>query len=170
MGEREIFLVLGAMLFFTMTSLSVNNFCLHNNETMMKSEFDYLGISLAQQMIEQIKTRIFDANLSDPPNNFEPPWKLTSAPSDPYGNQANSTDYNEMDDFDDFDKDLPIEIRSNGQQMYFNVKINVYYVDDSNPDVYVNYRTFYKKVTVTISNDYMTHDVVLCHVYSYYDF
>lgn len=170
MGEREMFLVLAAMLFFSMTSLSVNNFCINNNETMMRSEFDYLGTSLAQQMIEQIKTRHFDANLSDPPNSFEPPYKLTSAPSDHYVNQANSTDYNDVDDFDDFDKDLPIEIRSSGHKMYFNVKINVYYVDESNPDVYVNYRTFYKKVTVTISNDYMTHDVVLSHIFSYFEY
>jgi len=163
MGEREMILVLGAMLFFTMTSLSVNNFCLHNNETMMKSEFDYYAISLAQGIIEEAKTRFFDVavEVTPPPiNNL--PWAFTYPPSRRYGEY-----YPNLTDVDDYHN---LTIPVNTPRVNYTVTVKVFYVRDDNLNQPVSYRTFNKKMTVTVTSPYISGNVVLSHVFSYYDF
>jgi len=162
MGEREMLLVLGAMFFFSMTNLSMNRFCLNNNEVMMKSEFDYYAISLAQRIIEEVKTRQFDANLSDPPNSFDSPYSMGHNQYESYPNFNDVDDYNgEVLDNDDLGINPPVD---------YTVSIQVVYVNENNPDVRVYSRTFFKKMTVTVTSDYMTSPVSLSHVFAYYEF
>ena len=165
MGEREIFLVLGAMLFFTMTSLSVNNFCLHNNETMMQSEFVYYAISLAQQIIEETKTREFDSAIvfgtaHDLPDDFTYP--LTPRYDEHYPN------YNDVDDYNGLTLNITANI--NGPRVNYTVAVVVGYVHEYDLNTIANHRTFHKKMTVTVTSPYISGSVVLSHVLSYYDF
>jgi len=161
MGQREMFLVLGAMFFFTMNSLSVNRFCLHNSEIMMQSEFDYYAISLAQRIIEEGKTRLFDSVLetgtpANPPDDFTYP--LGPRNDEHYPNFTDVDDYNGL------------TLNVNTPRGDYVVSVQVGYVKDGHPDDIVTEKTYYKKITVTVSSDYISDDVVLEHVYSYYDF
>lgn len=161
MGEREMFLVLGAMFFFSMTSISVNRFCLNNNEIMMKSEFDYYAISLAQRIIEEAKTRAFDvAVVSEPASN--PPNDFTY----PLGPRWDET-YPNFNDVDDYHN---LSLNVNTPRTDYTVAVQVGYVEEGNLDEIVEHKTFFKKMTVTVSSDYMSSDVTLTHVYSYYEF
>jgi len=164
MGEREMFLVLAAMLFFTMTSLSVNNFCLHNNETMMKSEFDYYAISLAQGIIEEAKTRFFDSAVEGTtiPPLSSLPGAFTYPPSTRSGEY-----YPNFTDVDDY-HGLTLDIST--PRANYTVKDTVYYVEETNLIQKVSYRTFYKKMIVTVTSPYISSKIVLSHVFSYYDF
>ena len=163
MGEREMLLVLAAMLFFSMTSLSVNNFCLHNNETMMKSEFDYYAISLAQGILEEAKTRFFDVAVEGTP---PPLSNLPDAFTYPLGPRYNEyyPNYTDVDDYHGLNLDVTTP------RVNYNVRVQVGYVRESDINTVVSYRTFYKKMTVAVTSPFISAPVVLSHVFSYYDF
>jgi len=165
MGEREILLVIGAMIFFAMTSLSVNRFCLDNNEVMMQSEFNYYAVSLAQGIIEEAKTRAFDvavvsAPANDPPNDF-------TYPLGPRWNEY-YPNFNDVDDYNGLTLNIQADV--NGPPVNYTVHVVVGYVKETNPDKIVSEKTFYKKMIVTVSSDYISSDVVLSHVFGYYEY
>lgn len=167
MGEREMFLVLGAMFFFTMTSLSVNRFCLNNNETMMKSEFDYYAISLAQGIIEEAKTRAFDVAVEGTP---PPLSNLPGAFTYPCG-PRNDEHYPNFTDVDDYNGlTLNITANVNGPKVNYTVQVVVGYVTEYNLNTFVYYKTFHKKMIVAVTSNFISSPVVLTHVFSYYEF
>lgn len=167
MGEREMFLVLGAMLFFTMTSLSVNRFCLNNNEVMRRSEFDYYAISLAQGIIEEGKTRFFDVAVEGTP---PPLSSLPGAFTYPLGPRSGEY-YPNFTDVDDYNGlNLNITANVNGPKVGYNVSVVVGYVTETNLNTIVSSKTFHKKMTVTVTSSFISAPVVLSHVFSYYEF
>jgi hypothetical protein len=165
MGEREMFLVLAAMLFFSMTSLSVNNFCINNNETMMKSEFDYYAISLAQGIIEEAKSRFFDAAVEG--TTIPPLSSLPGAFTYPPSRRAGEY-YPNLTDIDDYHHTYPLTF--NTPRVDYTVTISVVYVRDDLTQANSYEETFNKRMTVTVTSPYTSGSVVLSHVYSYYDF
>ena len=165
MGEREMFLVLGAMLFFTMTSLSVNRFCLDNNEVMMKSEFDYYAISLGQGIIEEAKTREFDSSIAFGTANTLPDdftYPLGCRYDEQYPN------FNDVDDYNGLNLDITANI--NGPKANYQVVVHVGYVEEHDLNTFVGYKTFHKRMTVIVTSDFITAPVILSHVFSYYAF
>ena len=153
MGERELLLVMAAMMFFSTTNLSVNRFILYNNEAIMENEIEYYAISMAQRIIEEAKTRKFD--LFAPPQDFTAPWSLGPA------NYESYPLVNDVDDYHRFDRTI------NTPQGPYRVQVQVYYVEETNIDHIVSHRTNYKKMTVTVTSDYLSHPIVLNHVFSY---
>lgn len=158
MGERELILVIAASIFFSTISLSVNKFFIENSEIMWRNEYDYVGISLAQKIIEEAKTRRFD--LYEPPSDFTSP---TSLGRNPYENYPN---FNDVDDFNYF---YYSPLNLNVSDTVYQIKVQVYYVSEANINVKVTSRTFYKKLTVWITCPHMSGPVTLSHVYSYID-
>lgn len=161
MGEREMMLVLAALFFFSMTSLSVNRFCISNNEVMMKSEFDYYAISLAQSIIEEAKTRHFDVAVesgpaTNPPNDF-------TYPGGPRYDE-HYPNFSDVDDYNGLTKTI------NTSRVNYTINVTVGYVQETNLNTIVSFKTFHKKMTVTVSSPYITSNVVLSHVFSYYEF
>lgn len=163
MGEREMILVLGAMFFFSMTSLSVNRFCLQNDEIMMQSEFDYYAISLAQGIIEEAKTRYFDVAVegATPPLSSLP--GLFTYPCGPRWNES-YPNYSDVDDYNGLDLNI------NTSRANYRVRVVVGYVNETNLNTLVGYKTFYKKMTVTVTSNYISAPIALSHVFSYYEF
>lgn len=167
MGEREMFLVLGAMFFFTMTSLSVNRFCLDNNEVMMRSEFDYYAVSLAQGIIEEAKTRYFDVAVEGTP---PPLSSLPGAFTYPCGPRWDEH-YPNFTDVDDYNGlNLTVTANVNGPKVNYTVDVVVGYVTETNLNTFVSYKTFYKKMIVRVTSTYISAPVVISHVFSYYEF
>lgn len=169
MGEREMILVLAALLFFSMTSLTVNRFCLQNDETMLQSEFQYYAISLAQSIIEEAKTRYFDVAVeTEPPPSLSQLPNLFTYPLGPRWNES----YPNFSDVDDY-HGLNLNITNNtnpSARANYTVRVQVGYVNESNIDQVVTYKTFYKKMTVIVTSAYLPAPVVLSHVFSYYEF
>ena len=165
MGEREMILVLGALIFFSMTSLSVNRFCLDNNEVMMKSEFDYFAISLAQGIIEEVKTREFDSAIV-----FGTAHTIPDDFTYPLGprNDESYPNYNDVDDYNGLN--LTVTADTNGPKVDYNVSVSAGYVEAYDIDTFVSHKTLHKKVVVTVTSDYISAPVILSHVYSYYEF
>ncbi len=169
MGEREMILVLAALLFFSMTSLTVNRFCLQNDETMLQSEYEYYATSLAQGIIEEARTRFFDVAVeSDPPPELSQLPNLFTYPLGPRWNES----YPNFSDVDDY-HGLTLNITNNNNpsaKADYTVRVQVGYVNESNLNQIVTYKTFYKRMTVTVTSNYLPVPVVLSHVFSYYEF
>ena len=119
----------------------------------MENEIEYYAISMAQRIIEEAKTRKFD--LFAPPQDFTAPWSLGPA------NYESYPLVNDVDDYHRFDRTI------NTPQGPYRVQVQVYYVEETNIDHIVSHRTNYKKMTVTVTSDYLSHPIVLNHVFSY---
>ena len=163
MGHREMILTLAAVFFFSMTSLSMNRIWLQNNDIMMKSEFDYYAISLAQRIIEETKTRAFDSNVesgpaANPPDDFVSPHSLGPRWDEVYPNFSDVDDYNNL------------YLTINTPRANYLVFAFVRYIDENNLDRIVEYRTFFKKLFVVVLSDYISTPVILSHVFAYYEF
>ena len=92
------------------------------------------------------------------PGDFNSPYDLSARWDEYYPH------FTDVDDYNNLQTTVTTDLGA------FNVSAIVYYVDDNNPDGKVYYRTCHKKMTVTVSNQFMPNDIVLSHVYSYYDF
>jgi hypothetical protein len=168
MGEREMILLMGAVFFFTMTTMSINRFCLNNSEVIMESEFNYYAISLAQGMIEEAKTRAFDANVEDKsnlpslsklPGAFTGVKELGPDPGEYYPN------YSDVDDYDGLNLDITANI--NGPKVNYNVQVQVGYVEEYDLNKVIGPKKFHKKMIVTVTSSYMSAPVILSHIFSY---
>lgn len=129
----------------------------------MKNEFDYYAISLAQGIIEEAKTRFFDVAVEvTPPPLSNLPGAFTY-PLGPRGGEY----YPNFTDVDDYNG---LTLNVSTPRVNYTVTVRVVYVNDTNLTTTVFNRTFYKKMTVAVTGDYISSPVVLSHVFSYYDF
>jgi hypothetical protein len=159
MGQRELLLLLGAITVFGAAALNVKRFIVDQDESMLRRQFEIYAVSLAQSFIEEAKVKNFDANVTDPsspdPNDFTNPPALGPETGENYAS------FNDVDDYDGFSK---TDSSGLGE---FNVAIQVGYVQESNPDVVVNAKTFYKKLTVTVTHYFLEAPIALNNIWGY---
>ncbi|MEK7727062.1 MAG: hypothetical protein AAB354_01550 [candidate division KSB1 bacterium] len=159
MGQRELLLLLGAITIFGTAALNVRRFMVDQDESMLQRQFEVYAVSLAQSYIEEAKVKDFDANATDPaspdPNDFTNPPALGPEVGETYAS------FNDVDDYEGFSK---IDSTSIGE---FNVAIQARYVQDSNPNLAVNNRTFYKKIMVTVTHDFLPAPITLSNIFGY---
>ena len=174
MGEREMILLMGAMIFFATTTMSINRFCLNNSQVMMESEFVYYATSLAQGIIEEAKTKKFDENIISTPtrDSTDFSYSLGRETGDVYYCDVDSNftfNFNDVDDFNNLQ--FPKKANLNGSKVDFKIKVKVGYVPKSNLDSVIAGPTFHKKMTVAVSSNFMTapDTVKLSHVFSYFE-
>jgi hypothetical protein len=164
MGEREMLLAMAAILFFSMTTMTIDRFCLNNSEVMMESEFIYYATSLAQKIIEEAKTKAFDQTVvSNPATN--PPYSFSMfgpGPGESYPNFTDVDDYNGLN--------LPVTATVNGPKVNYTVRVRVGYVEESDLNTIVTHNTFHKKMIVTVASDYLPAPVKLSYVFSYFEY
>lgn len=159
MGQRELLLLLGAITVFGTAALNVKRFTVDQNEAMLQRQFEIYAVALAQSFIEEAKVKKFDANATDPSspdlNDFTNPPALGPEMGENYAN------FNDVDDYDGFSK---IDSTSLGE---FSVALQTGYVQEANPGVVVNTRTFYKKMTVTVTHGFLKAPVTLTYIFGY---
>ncbi|MDZ7261547.1 MAG: hypothetical protein ONB05_05515 [candidate division KSB1 bacterium] len=144
MGTRELLLVLGAIILFSMTSLSVNRTIFYNKEAIWANEFEAAAIAIAQQYIEEAKTKAFDeviySTVPTGPSDFTRPSSLGPEAGETYP-------------FDDFDDYNGFVTTVGTPRNSYTVSIQVGYVFDGAPDSLLSAQTYCKKITVTVAND-----------------
>jgi hypothetical protein len=159
MGQRELLLLLGAITLFGVTLVTTNLYVLSQNETVIQREYEYYAMSLAQTYIEEAKTRAFDVAVINAspslPSGFTDPNALGHAYGEYYPN------FNDIDDYHGYADTVST---SRGD---FVVTIQVGYVQENNPSVVVNTKTFYKAMTVSVSNDFLSSPVTAHFVFGY---
>jgi hypothetical protein len=159
MNTGQSLLSIGALLVFSLVSLNFNSTVLTNTTVEVENKVYLTAFSLADDLIEEIKQKAFDAaTINFPTTN---PSSLTDAYSLGHGSWEVYPDYNDIDDFNGFVKTVSAPHAEN-----YKVSCIVTYVDGDNPDKVVWTQTFYKKVTVTVGSPYLRNPIKLSHIFT----
>jgi hypothetical protein len=162
MGNVQSLLSFGAMLILALSSLNFSGAVLSNSTTEIENKVVLTAFSLADDLIEEMKVRAFDAaTVNFPTTNVA---SLTSAGSLGPAGWEEYPNFNDIDDFDWF-YDHPMNVSAPHAENY-NVRCRVRYVDANNPDQVVSTQTFYKKATVTVSSPYMKNPISLSFIFT----
>jgi hypothetical protein len=162
MGNVQSLLAFGAMVVLSLSSLNFNEAVLTNSTTELENKVVLTAFSLADDMIEEMKVRAFDAaTVNFPTTN---PASLTSPYSLGKGWWETYPNFNDIDDYDWF-YDNPQNVSAPHSENY-KVQCRVRYVAENNPDQIVYTQTFYKKATVTVSSPYMKKPISLSFIFT----
>jgi hypothetical protein len=156
MGHQELLLVLVSVVLFSLMTARVNTNLAEGSETLQEMEIEQLAISVAQQFIEDAKSKRFDewVGVIDPvnmPDDFTSPFALGSGGGEVYPN------FDDVDDYHGFNQTVYV------QDLDFTVTITVAYVQDISPETAVLIRTYFKKMTVTVSSEWLSNSITLKH-------
>jgi hypothetical protein len=157
--NTESFLTIGALLLFSLVSLNFNSTVLSNTTVEVENKVYLTAFSLADDLIEEIKQKAFDAATLDFPTTD--PSTLTAAIDLGHGWWETYPDYNDIDDFNGF-----VQSVSAPHAEGFEITCVVQYVDGDDPDQIVSTQTFYKKVTVTVDSPYLRNPIQLSHIFT----
>ena len=159
MSNSQSMLSLGALLLLSLISLRFNSSALENTTIETENKVYLTAFSLADDLIEEIKQKAFDAATVDfpttNPSDLTPPSGLGHGSGEVYPN------YNDIDDFNGFTKTISAPHAEN-----YSVSSEVYYVSESDPNTKVMTQTFYKKVEVTVSSPYMRNPINLSFIFT----
>ena len=157
MSNSHSFLSIGALFLLSMVSLRFNSALLENLTIETENKIYLTAFSLADDLIEEIKQKAFDAVTVEFPTTD--PTDLT--PSNSFGHLHSEIypNYNDIDDYHGFTKTISVPHAEN-----YNVSCLVWYVSKDNPDTKVLAQTFYKKVQVTVTSPYLRNPVKLSFI------
>jgi hypothetical protein len=160
MNTGQTMLSIGALILLSAMILRVNSTFLSTDTNVQAAKFGVLATSLATSYIEEASRKQFDENTSIAISD-------STLLSTNLGLDGTET-ISDCDDFDDFNNldttitDLP--------SATFNVRCKVSYINPQNPDIDVNYRTWNKKLTVTISSPFSQDTIRISSIFSYFKF
>jgi len=157
--NTESFLTIGALLLFSLVSLNFNSTVLSNTTVEVENKVYLTAFSLADDLIEEIKQKAFDASTLNFPTTD--PSTLTAANSLGHGWWEDYPDYNDIDDFNGF-----VDNVSAPHAEGYEITCVVQYVDGDDPDKVVSTQTFYKKVTVTVDSPYLRGPIQLSQIFT----
>jgi len=133
---------IGGLIILSTFILSLNNSIVQNVTTMTQSSVLMEAIALGEKYIEEAETCRFDEDPSATiPSSFVSSYNLGPDGSESYPN---------FDDVDDFDGYTLRDTQS--ASVPFNISIDVAYVTLAHPDTPTSSRTYYKRMTVSVSS------------------
>ncbi|HOJ03415.1 MAG TPA: hypothetical protein PK916_05380 [Bacteroidota bacterium] len=160
MSGVQMMLVLGAMILLSMVVLTINRAKLFSEQQISQSEYTIAATSVGQGLLNEISSKSFDAATVSKPDaevsTFTAPGSLGRNSSEIYPN------FNDVDDYHRFSRTY-----STPRAGDFNVTASVHYINTSQPNTPVNYRTRTKRVTVVVSSPFMEQPVTLFHYFSH---
>ena len=159
MDNVQSMLTIGALVVLSLVSMRFNSTVLETTSEEVENKVYLTAFSLADDLIEEIKQKAFDAATVDFPTTD--PLDLTAPGSLGPGWWENYPNYNDIDDFNRFTKSVSAPHAENYQ-----ITSRVYYVKGENPSQISSIQTFYKKVVVTVASPYMRSPVSLSMIFS----
>lgn len=160
MITNESMLTIGAIILFSLISLHFNSTVLQNVILEVENKVYLTAFSLGDDLLEEIKQKAFDEETvifrSINPEELTPTTDL--GPDD---SENSSVDYDDIDDYNGYFKPISLP-HAEG----FIVGSVVYYVQEDNFNQQSLIQTFYKRVDVTVSSDYLSHPVNLSFVFT----
>jgi len=159
MSNLHSFFSLGALVLIALISLRFNSAVLENSNIETENKVYLTAFSLANDLIEEIKTKAFDAATikfpTTDPSVLTSPYYLGPAANEHYPN------FNDVDDFNNFSRMIDAPHAEN-----YLVSCSVYYVSETNPDYKVMTQTFYKRADVTVTSPYMKNAVLISFIFT----
>ncbi len=156
MASIQSMLAMGALVIFSIISLLFNSSVLQNSTIEIEDKVYLTAFSLADDLIEEMKQKAFDEKTIDfqaiQASQLTPPGSLTyESEVWPY--------FDDIDDYNDYDK--PIDApHAEG----YNVHCDVEYCNADG--AHSNIQTYYKKVTITVSSDYLRDNFQMYFIFS----
>jgi hypothetical protein len=159
MSSVHSFLSLGALLLVSLISLRFNSAVLENSTIETENKVYLTAFSLANDLIEEIKMKAFDAATvkfpTTDPSVLTSPYSLGHADYEVYPN------FNDVDDFNGYSRTIDAPHAEN-----YSVRCSVYYVSEYNQDYKVMTQTFYKRADVTVTSPYMKNNILLSFIFT----
>lgn len=150
MGGAQTLLTIGALMLLSSVILSLNNAILGRGIMNYESEAILTATSLAQSLLEEVRTRSFDQQTL-PPNRVSNPSYLTTGGN--LGTEAGEVSTGDFDDVDDYNEFGRIVATSRLGD--FKGEVEVYYVQSGNLLDALNYQTYLKRIDVRVANMYI---------------
>lgn len=160
MNTGQMLITIGALMLLSLVILRVNNNFLSTNTVLMENKFGVLAVSLGTSVLEEAKGKAFDEN-----TDSAAVTDLTELSA--IGPETGETDplFNDFDDFDGL-----VRVDTTLPSAPFRIECEVDYINPNNPDGVSASKTWHKKLTVTVTSDFMQDTVTLSSIYSYFYF
>ena len=169
MNTGQTILAVGAMILLSTIVLRVNSTFLSSDEVLNQSKYIFLATSIATSIIQEAKNLRYDEVTTDTTiGEITNPSVFTPKEALKWDAGENKDSTHTFDDFDDYnfyaytDSSMPSAV--------FHVSCRVEYVDEKNPTVAATYKTFNKRITVTVSSVFMNDVIQLSSIFSYWFF
>jgi hypothetical protein len=165
MNTGQTMITFGALVLLTIVVLnmhrSINNAEFYLNDT----RFGLEAIAIASSLIEEISQFPFDQASWDTTSLVKFPTDFT-LPNDlgPDAGETSHDLFNDVDDFHNYSRLITTE------QNEYNLHCSVCYVNENNPDVPLNGRSFFKKITITISNSISNDTTRMNYIHGFWFF
>ena len=155
MNTGQSFMSIGAIILLSLVSLSFNSAVLQNTTLETENKVYLTAFSLADDLIEEIKQKAFDEKTIDfqaiNVNQLTYPPNKESGEVWPY--------FDDIDDYNNYNKPVSLP-HAEG----YTVSCIVNYSTANGDEIYV--RSFYKKVTIKVTSDFMSSPLYLKYVFS----
>jgi len=164
MNNIQSMLTIGAIALFSLISIRFNSSVLENMTVEVENKIYLTAFSLADDLIEEIKQKAFDEETvvfrSISPEELTPNNQFAPEVLDPGENGDHST-WDDIDDFNGFNKAVSLP-HAEG----FNVSCQVDYVQEDNYEQISSVQTFFKRVEVRVTSDYLRSPVKLTFIFT----
>lgn len=161
MNTGQTLLVTIGLLLFSIFMLTVFRTTSSRFAFAIANEAIITGSALAQSMIDEISQKSFDEKTVS--GTVIVPDSLT--PINNLGPDIGENDVTRFDDIDDYNNYVKIDTLF--RLGNFRTRVNVYYVSSSNPDLRSTSRTFFKRIDVFLTNNYITDTIKMFRVITY---
>jgi len=156
-------LTIGALMLLSTLMLRVNTNNLTTDSIRAEAQYGVLATSIITSIMEEAKSLAFDESTTA--NSITNLDDLTSVSK--LGPESGET-FDTFNDFDDFDGYTRVD--STMPSAIFNIGCTIDYVNSSNLLGTSSLSTWHKRITVTVSSDYMTDTLTQSNIYSYWFF
>lgn len=187
MNTGQMFTVIFALVLLGLVTLVINQMLADKAQVMLQAEASLTAISLGQTMLDEIKSKSYDAATS-PTTGIYPPdggvkvydssaFTATSGLG-PSASESNSVPlpeppdtahayksiqyYNDVDDYNHYQRYVFSSVLGT-----FFITDTIYYVTSATPDVKTNIQSYCKKIVVTVTHPNMTYKLQLSDIAVY---
>jgi len=171
MNLGQTMLSAGALVLLTILVINAHRLVVQSGDAAVAAEAAQVGIDLAQSLLDEIRTKKFD-QFADT-SGYQPTSEFTQSSSlGPGAGESFSLPdakpyqsirkYNDADDYHGYSRNATA-----GQFSGYQLSVTVTYVSDDDPDLVVNYRTYTKRVQVTVANAVYFKNMTFSAIVSY---
>lgn len=159
MSNIQSFLTIGAITLMSIISLRFNEAVLQNSSIEVENKVYLTAFSLADDLIEEIKEKAFDATTVNFPTTD--PLTLTHPSNLGVDSIDVYPDYDDVDDYNGYSR----MISAPHAEDYL-VDCTVWYVKPTDQIQFSSVQTFYKRVEVQVSSPYLKNPVKLSFIFT----
>lgn len=164
MSNIQSLTTIGAIALFSLISIRFNSAVLENMTVEVENKVYLTAFSLADDLIEEIKQKAFDEQTVDfrsiSPGELTPSYLFAPEVLEP-GENGNPSTWDDIDDYNGYVRPVSLPHIEG-----YIVSCSVDYVLKSNVNMPSLTQTFFKRVRVTVSSDYMRNPVTLSFIFT----